>query len=1710
MKIKTFLLCSIIFLMVNETVYTQDVTLIPDPNFEQALIDLDIDTDGEINGEVLTADIETILTLNIIDKNIDSLNGIQGFRDLETLNCALNNIKNIDISANTALTSLNVSSNQISLISTSSNTNLTSFNCSSNQLSVIDISQNDLLTNFNCSNNRISLLDISNNDLLVDLTCSSNQLTNINVSILDDLVSLNCSNNKLLALDVNSNAYLKNLLCANNQIETLNIASNDSLTILDCSTNQISTLDVSNNDFLSNLTCSSNNLSTLSFIQNDSLVFLSCANNRLVTIDVGNNAFLENFVCSSNWLITVDVSSNTALTSFDVSSNLLEALDVSNNNNLTSLYCYENQLKTLNINNGSNGILTEFSSKNNPELYCIKVDDETDANNNTAWKKDDLSKYKEVCTAITYIPDDNFEQALIDLGFDTAPLDDFILTSDIENVIVLEISDKSISNLTGIQDFLELDTLDVSLNDLYNLDISSLVKLRYLVADTNNLVDLTIDNAAGILDTLNVTGNPDLTCIQVTDSTAAEAKTKWVKDITAEFHPVCISNKTYIPDDNFEQALIDLGYDNGSLDNYVLTDSIKNVTILDVSNKNISDLTGILDFALLDTLNCSANRLMALDVSSLDSLKLLSCYDNYLTSLNVENDTLLEVLLCNYNYLTALDLSKNLELLRLECNGNNLEALDLSLNTKLMTLNCNSNYITSAGFDLSANDSLVNLNCSNNKLTTLDLTSDTLLVNLDFSKNNISDIDLSENDSLRVLDCSYNNLSSLDLSENKLLIEVSSKSNQISALDFQENLFLRFLDSDANKLISLDVSLNDSLREVSVNDNLLPDLDVGNASFLRELYCADNLLDSLSFSDNDSLRILTCSNNNIPDLKLNTSVFLEELICNNNQLDSLILSANISLAKLSCTKNNLEKLDVSTNLQLEELTVDENLIEALDVSNNTALFKLSCSNNKLESLDLNSNTNLESLLCSTNELTTLVVQNGNNANLSTFQAVTNPFLNCIEVDDETQIGGSWRKDDHTSYANVCHYTETYIPDDNFESAVALAVGEPDNNDDYIETASIENLAILDLSSKGILDLTGIDAFVALSVFDCSDNSLDTLDLSNNTNLTSLNCAGNQLDTLVLTNNTLLESLDFSTNQVSEINIAHLVSLESLICNDNGLLILDLTSNDALIELNASSNTLERLHAGNGNNAILSTFDVTTNPLLGCIEVDDPDAANAGTGVYASWLVDPNTSYTLDCHYGETYVPNDAFEQVLKDLGYDGFDSDPLDDYVLTSNIEVVTNLYIKNKGISDLAGIEAFTALVNLNCSENLLTSLDFSSNLNLENLRCSNNQLTEIDVSANIILTILDVSDNLLTSLDISSNVDLENLDCSNNSLIAIDVVSNSTIITINCSFNQLVSVDANNGANPIITFFDLRNNVDLRCILVDDVAASAGYANWFKDNWSAYKLICNDDDNDGVPDVDDLCPSTPFGDDVDLFGCSIFILPADNFTVSTTSESCRSSNNGMVNISANAIHDYRATLIGNGITVTYDFTNTVEIRNVRAETYELCITIPDQPTYSVCYEIIITQPDDLYVEAKMSENGNSVTYMMSGGKEYTINFNGFVFTTTESQLTLSFEKGNNSIEIKADEDCQGIYTDSIFISDDIVAYPNPFKDFVNIHTNSEYSDEVLVEIYYMTGQLVHERYYMPQNGLIRLDMPHLKAGSYFVLLKSGNNQTSVKIIKE
>lgn len=154
----------------------------------------------------------------------------------------------------------------------------------------------------------------------------------------------------------------------------------------------------------------------------------------------------------------------------------------------------------------------------------------------------------------------------------------------------------------------------------------------------------------------------------------------------------------------------------------------------------------------------------------------------------------------------------------------------------------------------------------------------------------------------------------------------------------------------------------------------------------------------------------------------------------------------------------------------------------------------------------------------------------------------------------------------------------------------------------------------------------------------------------------------------------------------------------------------------------------------------------------------------------------------------------------------------------------VTKLFVNLSSIIDIEGIQAFTNLTQLNCSENGITFLDLNSLLGLTYLNCSNNVLTSIDVSQNTNLVELYCDHNQISVLDVQSNVNLQRIDCSVNvNISSLNLSNNSSLTFLDCSGNNLLSVlDLTQNTNLIhlsctgnqMTMLDLSQNQNLEVL--------------------------------------------------------------------------------------------------------------------------------------------------------------------------------------------------------------------------------------------------------------------------------------------------------
>lgn len=165
--------------------------------------------------------------------------------------------------------------------------------------------------------------------------------------------------------------------------------------------------------------------------------------------------------------------------------------------------------------------------------------------------------------------------------------------------------------------------------------------------------------------------------------------------------------------------------------------------------------------------------------------------------------------------------------------------------------------------------------------------------------------------------------------------------------------------------------------------------------------------------------------------------------------------------------------------------------------------------------------------------------------------------------------------------------------------------------------------------------------------------------------------------------------------------------------------------------------------------------------------------------------------------------------------------------------------------ITDLTGIESFTALTHLDCYDNQLTSLNVSQNTALTTLYFDNNLITSIDVTQNVALTKLGFGNNQLTSINLAQNTALTKLICNKNQLTSLDLSNNAVLATLGCYQNQLTSLNLKNGNNASIVQMTTINNPNLTCIQVDDATYSTNTwtsPNAFSfDNGISFSENCN-----------------------------------------------------------------------------------------------------------------------------------------------------------------------------------------------------------------------------------------------------------------------------
>lgn len=212
---------------------------------------------------------------------------------------------------------------------------------------------------------------------------------------------------------------------------------------------------------------------------------------------------------------------------------------------------------------------------------------------------------------------------------------------------------------------------------------------------------------------------------------------------------------------------------------------------------------------------------------------------------------------------------------------------------------------------------------------------------------------------------------------------------------------------------------------------------------------------------------------------------------------------------------------------------------------------------------------------------------------------------------------------------------------------------------------------------------------------------------------------------------------------------------------------------------------------------------------------------------------------------ENRFPDEKFRSWLLDRR--NINGAGADGRLTQEEIAAVSRMDVSGLGIFSLEGIEVFTQLEELNCSDNRLTELDVSQNTRLKRLYCSYNQIgslsmesnpdlvsvsanfnriSALDASGKPALRNLSVEMNAVETLNLAGSTALEWLSVANNRLTALDVSENGQLRYVNAFDNQLEALDVSglteldflNVADNRLTELDVSKNQKLSSFFVTD----------------------------------------------------------------------------------------------------------------------------------------------------------------------------------------------------------------------------------------------------------------------------------------------------
>lgn len=870
----------------------------------------------------------------LVGRNSLTTLDVTGCPELVHIECPENNISKLDISKNTKLTTL----------ISASNPNLGTVNFSScPEMLYIDM--------HNCP--KIYSANVSMLPKLYYLSVETTGLSSIDVSKNTELKTLNCGFSRISRLDVTNNTKLRELYFATKNTGTrassIDLSNNPELVYLFVGNQRLTSLDLSKNPNIQSLFCEGNELTELDISQNTNIALVSCFSNRLTFTSMPIQANYPNlqlyWYTPQKDLTLDDIEYGVGSTIDLTSSTILQDSKTEYNLYLTDVL---NPYTVKELKEGSdfsveNGVIkllkaqtdSVYISAKNPAFPAIELkttkfmilDEGSLGRNNLAFEYTHSKEVGESCS-LSLSAYKSGSKVYVDFG--DGELKEFTVNASISNYgpkITGTLAGKTIkvytpkgvqikeirmpsSNITDINVYNAhaLQILNLSKNELTELDLTGNYRLDQLIVDDNKLTELSLPEYS-FLTSLSCVRN-NLENIDVTKSIPL----KILKFSNNKVREINLEGKT---------SLTTIEANENELESLMLDDCLE-LADLRVNNNNLSALR--------------------LDLNP--NLDILWISGNYFTFSTMPNTTATKI---TYRGQKKVEIAK--------ASG----VVDLSSEAMIGDVATIYSWKSSDGNRLFEDEDYT----INDGITEF-INTDFEAVSCEMTNSTWPDLILSTTEikPLGKPDKLIATLTSKESAGKALTLILAAYGPDYVFTDFGNGQlrpckldynFAQFKTNlGANREIKL-YTYEESparLRVLSLSEHALKSVDISQLTELECLNLSGAYLNSLYISNNLKLKELTLNKNRLSDVDLSKHSNIKLLSLRSMGLENIDISKLANLEWLSIGDNKLSQIDLSNKPKLRWIEISKNNFSELDLSGLTALTELYADNNNLSSIDL--------------------------------------------------------------------------------------------------------------------------------------------------------------------------------------------------------------------------------------------------------------------------------------------------------------------------------------------------------------------------------------------------------------------------------------------------------------------------------------------------------------------------------------------------------------------------------------------------------------------------------------------------------------------------------------------------------------------------------------------------------------------------------------